>query len=131
MPSATVGPPTSTTTPEVTVMARRSALLAGGVAASCASLVLAAALGATGAVVVPREGPWLVVVDGWRGELNTCTEDPAVEYAIAPAILPPAPTTVALVDGASRDDVERVVACLDGFVPLSSITVQSVEVPTS
>lgn len=112
-------------------MPRRHVLVAAVVAATCGSLALGAALGITGAVAIPAEGPWIVVVDGWPDGIDTCTEDPAVEYAVTPAILPPAPMTVALVPGATREDVERVVTCLDGFVPLSSIGVQSLGVPTA
>jgi hypothetical protein len=120
--------PPSTTTIEVTTMPRRSALLVG-VLAMCGSLALVAAFGASGRVAIPQQGPWIVVVDGWPEGINACAEDVAVEYAITPAILPPAPTTVALVPDATRDDVERVVRCLDRFVPLSSLRVESVERP--
>ncbi|MHA7134876.1 hypothetical protein [Oerskovia turbata] len=109
-------------------MPRRSALLVGALA-TCGSLALVAAFGASGRVAIPEPGPWIVVVDGWPDGINACAEDPAVENAIAPAILPPAPTTVALVPGASVEDVDRVVQCLDRFVPLSSLRVESVERP--
>jgi hypothetical protein len=104
-------------------MARRSALLAGALAASCASLALAAVLGATGPVVVPPEGPWVVLVDGPSEGDAVCAADPAVEYALTPAILPPAGTSFGLVPDATRADVSRVVACLEEHVASSRITV--------
>lgn len=107
-------------------MPRRTVLLAGAVAASCGSLALAAALGATGPVAIPPQGPWIVGVDAWPDGINVCIEDPAVEYAVTPLPLPPLPTTVAFVPGAVREDVERVVTCLDRYVPLSSIDVMTV-----
>lgn len=112
-------------------MPRRTALLVGVLAVSCGSLALAAAPGSTGRVAIPTQGPWLVVVEGWPDGINVCTEDPSVEYAVTPLALPPLPTTVALVPDAARADVERVVRCLDRYVPLSSLTVQTVPAEAS
>ncbi|MBE7698989.1 hypothetical protein H9623_01530 [Oerskovia sp. Sa1BUA8] len=107
-------------------MPRRTGLLVGVLAASCGALALAAAPWATGRVAIPAQGPWIVAVDGWPAGIDACAEDHAVEYAVTPLPLPPLPTTVALVPEAGREDVERVVRCLDRYVPSSGIDVMTV-----
>ncbi|RXR27771.1 hypothetical protein EQW78_05660 [Oerskovia turbata] len=104
-------------------MPRRSALLVGVLAVACGSLALAAALGSTGSVTIPPEGPWVVLVDGPSEADAECASDPAVAYALTPAILPPAGSSIGLLPDATRGDVRRVVACLEEHVSPSRITV--------
>jgi len=104
-------------------MSRRPALLVGVLAVSCGSLALGAAFGSTGPVTIPTEGPWVVLVDGPSEADAECAADPAVAYALTPAILPPAGSSIGLLPDATRADVRRVVACLEEYVPPSRVTV--------
>lgn len=112
-------------------MSRRTALLVGALAVSCGSLALGAALGAAGPVAVPAEGPWSVHVEGPSEGDAECAADPAVALALTPAIMPPVGTSFNLVPGATRADLERVVACLERYVSTSRISVVSTGTPTS
>ncbi|MEK8229288.1 hypothetical protein NKG05_30410 [Oerskovia sp. M15] len=51
-------------------------------AATCGSVALGAALGATGPVAIPAVGPWIIAVDGWPVGIDACTTDPTVDYAV-------------------------------------------------
>ena len=112
-------------------MPRRSALLAGAVAASCGSLALGAALGVAGPVAVPTEGPWSVHVEGLSEGDAECAADPAVASALTPAIMPPVGTSFGLVPDATRADLERVVSCLAKHVSTSRISVVQTGTPAS
>lgn len=105
---------------------RQRAWAVGGAAAVAVGLVLTVTLAPATAPYVPTSGPWLVVVQPTRAEIGPCVVDPAVEYAITPLPLPPAPTTVAFVPEAERDDVRRVVGCLVALSPRPGVEVQVV-----
>ncbi|QDW63133.1 hypothetical protein [Oerskovia sp. KBS0722] len=112
-------------------MPRRTAVLVGALAVACGSLALGAALGAAGPVVVPTEGPWVVQVEGPSAGDGECAADPAVDYAVTPAIMPPVGTSFGLAPDATRADLERVVACLERYVSTSRISVVSTGTPTA
>ncbi|WP_217614037.1 hypothetical protein [Cellulomonas sp. GbtcB1] len=98
----------------------RAAVTAGGIAA----LVLVFADGLPRIPVVAEPGPWTVVAGpDVAGDAAACWDDPAMLSAITPAVWPPAPVTVQLVEGATRDDAQRVVACLADRAGYSPITV--------
>ncbi|MFF3064412.1 hypothetical protein ACFVQ3_07635 [Oerskovia sp. NPDC057915] len=112
-------------------MPRRSALLLGVLVVSCGSLALGAALGAAGPVAVPAEGPWSVHVEGPSEGDAECAADPAVAFALTPAIMPPVGTSFGLVPDATRADLERVVSCLAKHVSTSRISVVPTGTPAS
>ncbi|GAA3215515.1 hypothetical protein ACFP63_01780 [Oerskovia jenensis] len=112
-------------------MSRRTALLVGVLAVSCGSLALGAALGGVGPAAAPAEGPWVVQVEGPSEGDGECAADPAVDYALTPAIMPPVGTSFGLVPDATRADLERVVTCLERYVSTSRISVVSTGTPTS
>jgi hypothetical protein len=73
------------------------------------------------AVHVPTTGPWAVIVGAGHDDLGPCLDDPAVDYAITPAIMPPGPTSVGLVRDATIEDARRVLDCVTeraGRVPI-------------
>lgn len=89
---------------------RRFAWAAAGAAAAATVWLVAA-----GAPPVrePEPGPWSVLVAAGHRDLAPCTGDPAVAHALTAAVDPPAGTGVRLVEGATTDDFDRVVACLE------------------
>ncbi|MCG7285763.1 hypothetical protein MHY85_07225 [Cellulomonas sp. ACRRI] len=92
---------------------RRAAVRAAVTATGLAALALLFADGLPRIPVVGEPGPWTVVAGpDVTGDAGACWDDPAVLSAITPAVWPPAAVTVQLVEGATRDDAQRVVACL-------------------
>lgn len=103
---------------------RRAAVRAAVTAAGLAAVALLFAGGLPRVPVVGEPGPWTVVAGpDVAGDAAVCWDDPAVLSAITPAVWPPAPVTVQLVESATRDDAQRVVACLADRAGYSPVTV--------
>jgi hypothetical protein len=92
---------------------RRAAVGAVAVAGGVATAALLVADGLPRTPVVGDPGPWTILAGpDFSGDVAACWSDPAVESAITPAVWPGVATTVHLVQGATRVDAQRVVACL-------------------
>lgn len=102
---------------------RRAAVRAAVTAAGLAAVVLVLADGLPRVPAVGEPGPWTIVAGpDVTGDAAACWDDPAVLSAITPAVWPPAAVTVQLVAGATREDAQRVVACLAdraGYSPIA------------
>lgn len=103
---------------------RRAAVRAVAVAGGVAAVALLFADGPPRIPVVGDPGPWTILAGpDFAGDPSACWDDPAVQGAVTPAIWPPVATSVMLVEGATRDDAQRVVACLADRAGASPITV--------
>ncbi len=102
----------------------RAAVVAGGVA----TVALLFADGLPRIPVVAEPGPWTILAGpDFAGDPSACWDDPAVAAAVTPAVWPPVATSVMLVASATRDDAQRVVACLADRAGYSPITVRGPE----
>lgn len=92
---------------------RRTAVRAVAVAGGVAAVALLFTDGLPRISVVDDPGPWTILAGpDVAGDPSACWDDPAVDAAVTPAIWPPVATSVMLVEGATPDDAQRVVACL-------------------
>ena len=96
-------------------------------------LVAAAALGACspGATVpalddVLEEGPWTVDVGQPRGDAwQECLDDATLSEGIMSLDLPTSHVSAPFLDGATLDDVERVLACLERGLKSGDVSVRT------
>lgn len=77
---------------------------------------------------IPDQGPWSIGVShrgGPQGDMSSCVRDRSVSSSLMTADLPSSSTSVQLEDDATRDDVQRVLDCLDDALTGGTITVST------
>ena len=65
---------------------------------------------------IPDEGPWSIGIDHLgrpQGDMTSCVLDRSVSSSLMSADLPSSRTSIQLEAAATRDDVQRVLDCLD------------------
>ena len=75
---------------------------------------------------IPDDGPWSIGIShpgGPQGDVTSCAHDRSVSSSLMTADLPSSSTSVQLEDTATRDDVQRVLDCLDDALAGGDITV--------
>lgn len=75
---------------------------------------------------IPDAGPWSVGIShrgGPQRDMSSCVRDRSVSSSLMTADLPSSSTSIQLDDAATRDDVQRVLDCLDDALSGGDITV--------
>ncbi|MEP7762872.1 hypothetical protein [Sanguibacter sp. 25GB23B1] len=75
---------------------------------------------------IPSEGPWSIGIShpgGPQGDVTSCVRDRSVSSSLMSADLPSSGTSIQLEDSATRDDVQRVLDCLDRALSGGDISV--------